>query len=62
MLTNFLGILGIGLLLWVLYRGIKNNPEALSKENLTKSFFTMGVLGLILIAVIYFAVILLRGA
>jgi len=60
MLMNFLSILGIALLLWMLYRGIKNNPSAFSKENLNKSFLTMGVLGLILIAVVSFAVIMLR--
>lgn len=60
MLINILSILGIALLVWILYRGIKNNPEAFSKDNLNKSFLTMGVLALILIGVIFFAVILLK--
>lgn len=60
MLVNFLAIIGIGLLLWVLYRGIRGNPQAFSKENLTKSFTTMGVLALLLIGVVGFAVVLLR--
>jgi hypothetical protein len=60
MLNNFLAILAIGLLVWLLYRGIKNNPEAFSKVNLSKSFMAMGVLGLILICVVSFVVMLLR--
>lgn len=51
----------IGFLLWNLYRGVKNKPEAFSKENTGKSFYTLGLLALSLIALITFCVILLRG-
>ena len=47
-------------LLWVLYSNIKNKPEAFSAKNLNKSFFTMGVLAVILIIVIGLAVIMLK--
>ncbi len=47
-------------LLWVLYSSIKNKPEAFSAKNLNKSFFTMGVLAVILIIVIGLAVIMLK--
>lgn len=62
MFTNILAIIGIALLVWMLYRGIKGNPDAFSKDNLNKSFMTMGILALILIGVIAFAVIMLKKA
>lgn len=34
---------------WRIYRILKDNPDLLNRDNLTKSFSTMGVLGLILI-------------
>lgn len=60
MLANILVIAGIALLIFVLYRGIQRNPEAFSKVNLNKSFMTLGLLALLLIAVISFAVMLLK--
>lgn len=62
MLMNILAIVGVAFLVWLLYRGIKGNPEAFSAANLNKSFLTMGVLALILIGVIFFAVVLLKKA
>ena len=60
MLTEILLILGIAALLWLLYRGVKSTPQAFSRENLSKSLTTLGILGLILIAVVAFAVMMLR--
>ena len=60
MLASILAALGIGLLVWMLYRGIRGNPEAFSKNNLNQSFWTLGVLTLILMGVIGVVVILLR--
>lgn len=59
-LYQILGILGAVLIIWVLYRSIKNNPTVFSKENFSKSFATMGFLALILIAFIAFLVFMLR--
>ncbi|MBA2657304.1 MAG: hypothetical protein H0U70_10055 [Tatlockia sp.] len=59
-LYQILGVIGAGLIIWVLYRSIKGRPEQFSRENLTKSFSTMGFLGLILIAFIAFLVFMLR--
>jgi len=59
-LYQILGLLGAGLLIWVLYRSIKGRPEQFSRENLTKSFSTMGLLGLVLIAFIALLVFMLR--
>lgn len=57
---SFLAVLACALLTWLLYRGIKGNREAFSKENLNQSFLTMGFLALLLIGIIGIAVILLR--
>ncbi|GAB4223338.1 MAG: hypothetical protein Tsb005_18070 [Gammaproteobacteria bacterium] len=48
------------LLIWLLWRGIKGNPAMFSRESLGKSFGTMGILALALIAFIAFCVFLLR--
>lgn len=60
MLAGFLTICGFGFLIWMMYRTIKGNPEAFSKENLGRSFTTVGLLALILIGVVGVAVFLLR--
>jgi hypothetical protein len=48
-LYQILGLIGAGLIIWLLYSRIKNNPTAFSRENMSKSFSTLGILGLILI-------------
>lgn len=60
-LYEILGLLGAGMILFILYRSIKGNPAQFSKENLNKSFFTMGLLALALIGFIALMVILLRA-
>lgn len=60
MWTSILTALGVLLLLWVLYQGIKNNPEAFSGSNLTRSFLTAGVLAIVLIGLVALAVMALR--
>jgi len=47
------------ILLWSLYRTIKHKPELFTAQNLNKSFFTMGVLTVILIVIIGFVVMIL---
>lgn len=47
-------------LAYFMFRGLKNNPELLSKENLNKSFYTMGLLALGLIGAVAFMVISLK--
>lgn len=58
---EILGLLGAGMILFILYRSIKGNPGQFSRENLSKSFFTMGVLALGLIAFIALMVLMLRS-
>lgn len=60
MLVNILTGIGVLLLIWMLYRGVKNNPQAFSRENLSKSFFTLGILALILIGLVSFTVLMLK--
>ncbi len=60
MLVGFLTICGFGFLMWIMYRTIKGNPEAFSKQNLGHSFTTLGFLALILIAVVSITIFILR--
>ncbi|HHF7344651.1 TPA: hypothetical protein ACPSKE_000664 [Legionella feeleii] len=59
-LYQLLGLLAAGLIVWVLYRSIKGRPEQFSRENLSKSFSTMGVLGVLLIGFVALLVFVLR--
>lgn len=61
-LYQILGLLGAGLIVFILYRAIKGKPEQFSKENLSKSASTMGVLAIILIAFIAVLVLMLRNS
>lgn len=55
-----LGLVGFILVAWILYRGIKGRPAQFSRENLMKSFSSMGVLSLILIGFVTLLVMLLK--
>lgn len=58
---QILALLGAGLIVWVLYRFIKEKPDSLSRESLSKSFSTMGFLALILIALVALLVYTVRN-
>lgn len=60
--TSLLFLIGAVLMGWLLYRQIKNNPQGFSKENVTKSIYTLGILALLLIFFIGFLVFLLRAS
>ena len=57
---QLLAIVGAALIVWILYRTIKQRPEHFSRENLSKSFFSLGILAVILIIFVAFLVLLLR--
>jgi hypothetical protein len=57
---QILSIIGAVVLIWFLIGYIRRNPQAFSKENLNRSFFTLGILALFLIAVVAICVILVR--
>lgn len=59
-LYQVLGLIGAGIIIWLLYQMIKGRPEMFTKDNLNKSFSTMGFLGLILIAFVALLVVFLR--
>ncbi|MFT3741751.1 MAG: hypothetical protein QM752_03630 [Gammaproteobacteria bacterium] len=58
--SGLLFFVGALLLIWLLFRQIKGNPQAFSRENASKSFYTFGILALILILFIALLVMLLR--
>jgi len=60
-LYQILGLVGAGMILFILYRMIKGNPGQFSKENLSKSFYTMGLLAIGLIGFIALLVLILRN-
>ena len=60
-LYQILGLIGAGLVLYILYKTIQGRPEQFSKENFTKSFLTMGILTLILIGFIILLALLVRA-
>ncbi len=47
-------------IVWRIYKQLQANPELLSKENISKSFTTMGVLALILIGFVALLVLMLK--
>jgi len=59
-LYQVLGLAAAGFIVWILYRSIKGNPQQFSRENLHKSFFSMGVLALLLIGFVGLLVLLLN--
>lgn len=59
--AKLLYLIGGILLIWLVYRSIRRQPQAFSRENLGKSFYTLGILALILIVFIGVLVVLLRN-
>ena len=58
---QILGLVGAGMILFILYRSIKGNPGQFSKENLSRSFFTMGILAIGLIGFVALLVLVVRA-
>jgi hypothetical protein len=59
-LYQIMGIAAAILVLYFLYRTIKGRPDLFSRENLHKSFLTMGFLGVGLIGFVFLLVMLVR--
>lgn len=58
-LSQVLLLVGAGLMVLYMYKVVKNNPSVFrNRDNWNKSFFTMGVLGLILMAFVALLIIL----
>lgn len=58
--STLLAIALSSFLLFNLYVFYKREPSAFSFSNLNKSFFTMGVLAILLLLVLYLAVVMLK--
>lgn len=56
-----LGLLGAVLIMFLLYQTIKGRPEQFSKENMSNSFFTMGILAVGLIVFVGLLVLIVRN-
>ena len=50
-----------GFFIWRTVKLFKANPELLSKQSMSKSFTTFGILALVLIVIVGFMVMMLRG-
>ena len=59
---QLLGVIGAGLIVWLLYRTIKSKADVFNKAAMSKSFFTMGVLALGLIIFVCFLIVMVRTA
>lgn len=60
-LYQVLAIVGAGLLVWFMYRAVKNKPNLFTREKMSQSFLTMGVLGLILIGFVALLILFVRS-
>ena len=59
-LYQLLALLGAAMIVWVIYRNIKGRPEQFSRDKLSKSFSTLGVLALLLIGFVAILVYLTK--
>ena len=57
---QILALLAAGLIVFFIYRLIKGRPDMFTRENLSKSFSSMGILALVLIVFVGFLVMMLR--
>jgi hypothetical protein len=60
-LTKILLVVLAAFLIWQMYSFVKNNPQSLSRDNLSRSVFTLGMLCLFLIAFVVLLVWMLKG-
>jgi threonine/homoserine/homoserine lactone efflux protein len=57
---QILALIGACLIAWVTYRTIKGRPELFNRENMSKSFFSLGVLAITLIVFVALLVLIAR--
>jgi len=60
MWVQILGLLAAIGLIWWLWAYVRHNPQAFSLQNVNKSFFSMGVLAIILIVFVAALVFFLK--
>jgi hypothetical protein len=61
-LYQLLALLGAGLIAWITYRTVKSHPAVFSRDNITKSLSSLGVLAIILILFVTLLVFLVRSS
>lgn len=59
---QILALVGAGLLIWYMIRVIRSQPEVFSKQMFSKSFYTMGILAIVLILFIAICIFILRAS
>ena len=60
-LYQLLALVGAALIVWVTYRSIKGRPDLFNRDNINKSFFSLGILAIILIVFVGLLVVILRA-
>ena len=58
---QLLGLVSAGFIGWIIYRSIKGKPEQFSRINLSKSFSSLGMLALGLIAFVALLVLVVQN-
>jgi hypothetical protein len=58
--TQIISLLLAGLVIFLLYRSIKNQPQLYTKEKFSKTLTTMGALALILMVFVYLLIMIVR--
>lgn len=56
---SIVAIIVAGIFIYLLIRMVRHQPQAFSKENFSKSAFTLGILALILIVVVLLGILFL---
>lgn len=59
-LYQVLGLVGAGVIVWYLYRVIKSRPDQFSRDKLSQSLRSMGILAVLLILFVTFLVFVVR--
>ncbi len=59
---QILGLVSAGLIVWFLYHTVKKQPQLFNRENMSKSFSSMGILALLLIAFVALLVLMVRNS
>ena len=59
-LYQILALVGGALIVWMLYRTIKGQPNQFSREKIQKSLSTLGILGILLIGFVALLVVIVK--
>jgi uncharacterized membrane protein len=58
--SQILSLILAGIVIFLLYRMIKNQPQLFTKEKFSKTLTTMGALALALIVFVYFLILMVQ--